>query len=186
MLFRAILSCAALIMALLLCLNANAEPAERPSKPLDIMKFMREQAASTRATEKPKRAIAQPAASAPKRAPVAATPTAVPSEAASSFAAQPAPAPEVELVAEDELNAIDRAGEAAPPETVGAAPQMQMADAGVSTIVTKGQQRAPAMEAPPSQPAPSNAPQLSWWQWLWSAVRDSLAALVAAVHALIG
>lgn len=195
MLFRAILSCAALILALLLCLNANAAPAcedaapcsvERPSKPLDIMKLMREQAASTRATEKSQRTIARPAI---KRAPAAAAKAqAIPSEAATSFAAQPAPVqtPEVEVVTEDELNAIDRAGEAAPLETVGGAPRMQMPDADVSTIVSNGIQSTPVMTIQQSAAMPPSAPQVSWLQWLWSAVRDTFAALAAAVHHLIG
>src|SRR4051812_16432427 len=193
MLFRAILSCAALILVLLLCLNANAAPAcdgaacpaERPSKPLDIMKFMRAQAATTRAAEKPRRAVARAATQAPTRRAVVATPKAIPSEAATSFAAEPTPIPEVEVVTEDELNTIDRAGEAAPPETTGAAPAIQMAEAEISTIVPQGQQRA-IMATPQPEMVQSSDQSVSWLQWVWSAVQDTLAALTAAVHHLIG
>jgi hypothetical protein len=197
MLFRAFLNCTALILALLCCLNANAAPAceaapcpaERPSKPLDIMKLMREQAASTRKADKPEHA-ASPVTQARKRAAAAAKPKAIPSEAATSFAAQSAPVPEVEVVTEMEFNAIDRAGEAAPPETVGAAPPLQVDDASVSSIVTKGQQHAPIAAAPqPEIASPSGqqaSQQVSWMQWIWSAVHDTFAALTAAVHHLIG
>ena len=194
MLFRALLSCTALILVLLLCLNANAAPAcesgpcpaERPSKPLDIMKFMREQASKHAPGGKAPKRSAQPA----RRSPVAAKPTALPGEAANSFAAQPAsapaPAPEVDVVTEDELNAIDRAGEAAPPETVGAAPIMQIADAEVATIVTKTQQPTPIAATPQPDVAQSDRQQVSWLQRIWSAVQNTLAALIAAVHHLIG
>jgi hypothetical protein len=200
MLFRAILSCTALIVVLLLCLNANAAPAcngapcpvERPSKPLDIMKFMRAQAASTRAAERPRRAVVRPATAvvgptrqAPKRRAIVATPSAIPSAAATSFAAQPTLIPQVEVVMEDELNAIDRAGEAAPPETVGAASGMQIADAGISTIANKGQQQ-PIAIAPQPETAPSSSQQMSWLQSIWAAVRETFAAMAAAVHHLIG
>ena len=69
---------------------------------------------------------------------------------------------------------------------------MQLVDADVSTVVTKGRQQSVAAVAEPSPPqaaqpaAPSAAPQSSWWQRLWSALRGSFAAVAAAVHALIG
>jgi hypothetical protein len=201
MMFRAILSSAALVLVLLLCLNANAAPAcdggpcpaAKPSKPLDIMKFMREQAASTRPAEKPRRA-------APKAPPApTAKATPVPAEAASSFAAEPvpmpppqlqqavAPAPSVEVVTEDEFNAIDRAGEAASPETIGAAPPpMQFADVEMSTVVAKGEQPAPPVVGPQPDPTPSAEAQPSWLRRIWSAIQDTFAALAAAVHHLVG
>jgi hypothetical protein len=108
----------------------------------------------------------------------------MPSEAATSFAAQPTPIPEVEVVTEDELNAIDRAGEAVPPETVGVVPAMQVAEAEIATIVPKGPQQAPIVAAPQTEIAPPSSQQISWLRWIWSAVQDTFAALAAAVHHL--
>ena len=70
MMLRAVGCSVALILGLLLSLYVTAAPAaERPQKPLDIMKFMREQAASTRVA-KPRPGPAQ-AAVKPKAKPAA-------------------------------------------------------------------------------------------------------------------
>src|SRR3954447_19103795 len=126
--FRTIVCSAALGLAL--SLNAVAAPAcdgadcqtVAKSKPLDIMKFMREQAASTRVGEPRQRKVqqgkvqqsrleqrkAQPVAHVqhPVRRAVAARrkPATMPVEAAASYAAQQPP---VQVVAGDELNDID-------------------------------------------------------------------------------
>jgi hypothetical protein len=212
MLFRAIACCAALIAALLFSLNAGAEPAEtcegadcpaasaapavpaaHPSKPLDIMKFMREQAASTRVGEKP---AARPQHAVSKHPAVAAKPQPkpMPAEAASSFAAQPVAAPpEVEVVSADELNAIDRAGEPAPPppETVGAPPTIepvQVVKSDAVNSIDRAGEAAPALAdaMPHAIAAQSGSEAQSWLQWLWSAVQGTFAALATAVHRLLG
>jgi hypothetical protein len=209
MLLRTILYCAALILALLLSLNADAGPADaepceaaacpaasapHPSKPLDIMQFMREQAASTRtaaahATIKPRGGGGHPVAQ--RQKPVAAKSKSMPSEAAASFAAQPAAAPAVEVVAADEINAIDRAGEAAPPETVGAPPpteppvQVVEADT-VNAIDLAGETAPPPAPVAAQLAVPQASERVSWVQWLWSAVENTFAALAEAVHHLIG
>lgn len=194
MLPRAIACCVALILALLFCLNAGAEPCEgascqaaKLSRPLDIMKFMREQAASTRAADDKVRKKPRQ----PKHRTVAARPAPIPTEAATSFAAQPTlPAvPEVEVVGSDELNAIDRAGEAAP-ETFGTAaavePVVQVADAGAANNGTgKAEDRPPSPAATSRDAAPSSESQ-SWMEWVWSAFKGTFVALAAAVHHLIG
>src|SRR5579862_8104487 len=104
--FRTIVCCTALIMALILALSLNATAAPAcdgaecqtvtQSKPLDIMKFMREQAASTRKTEPRQRKVqqrkVQPVAHVqrPVRRAVAARakPAELPIEAATSYASQ--------------------------------------------------------------------------------------------------
>src|SRR5712671_1184939 len=142
--FRTIVCCAALILVPLLGLSLNAVAAPgcdeaecqtaAKSKPLNIMQFMREQAASTRAatprqsgTATPRQSKLQPVAhkvppvahvQRPARRAVAARPkpTGLPTDAAVSYAAQQ---PTVQVVASDEFNDIDRAAPAtaAPAET---------------------------------------------------------------------
>src|SRR5882762_10082165 len=112
--FRTIVCGAALILVpfLGLSLNAVAAPAcddtecqaATKSKPLDIMKFMREQAASTRVA-KPRQSKVQPVAHVPRpaRRAVAAArpkPTGLPTEASASYAAQQ---PRVQVVASDKF-----------------------------------------------------------------------------------
>jgi hypothetical protein len=137
LMFRIILCCAALIVIPVLGLSPNAAAAPAcddaecqtavKSKPLDIVKFMREQAASTRVGEPRQRKVqqskvqqsrleqrkAQPVAHVqrPARHAVAARrkPATMPVEAAASYAAQQPP---VQVVAGDELNDIDRAAPA--------------------------------------------------------------------------
>jgi hypothetical protein len=159
--FRIIVCCAALIVVpfLGLTLNAAAAPAcgdagcqtAAKSKPLNIMQFMREQAASTRTampkhggTAKLRQSKKQPVALKPQtvthvqrpaRRAVAARlkPAGVPTEAAASYAAQQPP---VQVVASDEFNDIDRAAPATatPEETTGAAsaaePNVQLVETG--------------------------------------------------------
>jgi hypothetical protein len=146
--FRTIVCCAALVVVpvLGLSLNAAAAPAcddaecrtATKPKPLNIMQFMREQAASTRAATlrqsgaaKPRQSKMQPVAhkalpvahvQRPARRAVAARPkpTGLPTEATASYAAQQPP---VQVVASDEFNDIDRAAPATAisGETTGAA-----------------------------------------------------------------
>src|SRR6185436_6632734 len=146
--FRSIVCCAALIVVpvLGLSLNAAAAPAcddaecqtATKPKPLNIMQFMREQAASTRratprqsGAARPRQSKVQPVApkvrsvahvQRPARRAVAARPepAGLPNEASASYAEQQPP---VQVVASDELNDIDRAAPAtaAPDQTTGAA-----------------------------------------------------------------
>ena len=145
MMLRAIACRAALALALVLVLGpllgllssqsapgapaCNGTECRTPAngKPLNIMQFMREQAASTRkaqsrpVTHRPVAKVQRPAhrtiAARPR-------PAKLPAEAAASFASQPesdVQASDVQVVASDEFNAIDRAAAAAPTETVGTA-----------------------------------------------------------------
>jgi hypothetical protein len=159
--FRTIVCGAALILVpfLGLSLNAAAAPAcddaecqtATKSKPLNIMQFMREQAASTRTatprqsgTARPRQGKVQPVAhkaisvahaQRPARRAFAARPepAGLPTDAAASYAAQQPP---VQVVAGDEFNDIDRAAPttATSDETTGAAsaaePNVQLVDTG--------------------------------------------------------
>ena len=124
MMLRAAGCCLALILGLLLSLYVTAAPAAAaPGKPLDIKKFMREQAASTRA--------AAPKVKKPARAATRHAVAAKPHKAKSVRAAKPLPAdvtayapapPDVEVVPDDAFNAIDQAAgpaQNAVAETVG-------------------------------------------------------------------
>jgi len=212
MMFRAIVGRAAVALGLLLSLSLSAAPACNGAgcadgKPLDIMQFMRQQAASTRTGEskrvggksrhaKPQaktavkhgdgRTIAARAAAQPKPAPM-------PAEAAASFASRPEqPAQHVEAVGSGEPNAIDRTADAAPAETVGAAvasgPIVQLVDAAEFNDIDRKADDGAPLEAKiaPSDYARTQAEQAdsSWLQWLWSALTSTVAALATAVRQL--
>lgn len=215
MAFRATGCCAVLIVATLLSPGASAAPVcegagcpaavqSKSAKPLDIMKFMREQAASTRVSKtrstkpRPVDHARRPAASsvAARSAP-ARSQTRLPVEAASSFASQPEQA--APAVASDELSTADRAAAPAPAETVGAAPSdspnVQIVDADEFNDIDRkaydgllaeaARLRADAQGRDEQQPGASPA-NPSWLQWIWSATAGTLAALSAAVHQLLG
>jgi hypothetical protein len=218
--FRTIVCRTALILVpfLGLSLNAAAAPAcddaecqtATKSKPLNIMQFMREQAASTRTatlrqggTGKPRQSKLQPVAhkalpvahvQRPARRAVAARskPVGLPTDAAASFAAQQPP---VQVVASDEFNDIDRAAAATATseETTGAAsaaePNVQLVDTGeFNDIDRKAEDRLPLSAAARIADAHASAaqPSVSWLQWIWSAVGNTFAALATAAHQLIG
>ena len=197
--FRVIACCAALVLGL----GANAVAASE-SKPLDIMKFMKEQAANTRPASpraaKPQQSKAPAVAQAPRPAHRAvaarAKPARLPIEAAASYATQE---PRVQIVAGDELNDIDRAAPeaAAPAETTGSAvataPNVQLVDNGAfNDIDRKAEDRLPVSTAMRIAAAHASAPQssvpptMSWWQWIGSALANIFMALAAAVHHLTG
>jgi hypothetical protein len=73
----------------------------------------------------------------------------------------------VQLVAEAELNDIDRKADEASPFPEGPAP-VAAAFAEVETA-----------------PAPAPVAQVSWMQWLWSVVTGTFAALATAVRQLV-
>jgi hypothetical protein len=223
--FRTIVCCA--ILSLGLSLNAIAAPAcddaecqtTTKAKPLNIMQFMREQAASTRAatsrqsgTTKPRQSKAQSVArkapsvahgQRPARRAVAAgpKPSGLPTEAATSYAAQQPP---VQVVASDELNDIDRAAPtpatATSDETTGAAaaaePNVQLVENGeFNDIDRKAEEllrqsalaRMADAEANTKVAQPSAAQtNVSWLRWIWSGVANTFAALAAAAHHLVG
>ena len=175
-----------------------------PAKPLNIMQFMREQAASTRVAE-PRRATARAGAKVdrPARRAVAAQtkpanrPLPLPIAASASFASQPAQdtqAQRVQVVASDELNAIDRATGPTPAETMGAAiadgTAVQMVDGEEFNDIDRKAENSPPLstDAMPQQkaPAPNEQTNSSWLQWIWSAVGSTFTALATAVHHLIG
>ena len=208
--FRTIVCCAAVVLVpfLGLSLNAVAAPAcddagcqtTTKSKPLNIMQFMREQAASTRVA-KPRHNKVQPVAhmqrpvpQRPARRAVAARPkpAGLPTEASASYAAQQ---PTVQVVASDEFNDIDRAAPATvtPEETTGAAsaaePNVQLVDTEqFNNIDRKAEDRLPLSAAARIADAHASAGQasVSWLQWVLSAVANTFAALASAMHQLIG
>jgi hypothetical protein len=223
--FRTIVCRTALVLVPLLglSLNAVAAPAcddtecqaATKSKPLNIMQFMREQAASTRAatprrsdTAKPRQSKLQPVAhkatsvahvQRPARRAVAARPepAGLPTDAAASYAAQQ---PAVQVVASDEINDIDRAAAATATseETTGAAsvaePNVQLVETEeFNDIDRKAEERLRlsalsriADERASAQQANVTQPSVSWLQWIWSAVGSAFAALAAAAHQLVG
>ncbi len=170
------------------CSGADCAATAKPSKPLDIMKFMREQAASTRpgepATPKKQVRAASPhlshhtAAASPKPAPLAA-------EASTSFASQPQQS--VQVVASDEFNTLDAAAPpapTAPAETVGAAVS---ADPGVSLVGAEEFNDVDRKAAETAALAEKQVQQsrMSWAQWIWSALTNTFTALAMAMHHLI-
>jgi hypothetical protein len=223
--FRIIVCCAALTLGL--SLNAIAAPVcddaecqtTTKAKPLNIMQFMREQAASTRVaasrqsgTTKLRQSKAQSVArkapsvahgQRPARRAVAAgpKPSGLPTEAATSYAAQQPP---VQVVASDELNDIDRAAPtpatATSDETTGAAsaaePSVQLVGiAEFNDIDRKAEEllrqsalaRMADAEANTKVAQPSAAQtNVSWLRWIWSGVTNTFAALATAAHQLVG
>jgi hypothetical protein len=174
-------------------------PALVKTKPLNIMQFMREQAASTRvakprrspplhtaakvngrvhAAAKSESAVHRPVAARPKPAPL-------PTEAAASFASQGQPA-------------VFPAASPPLPETVGAAPTTEpdvqlVAAEEFNEIDGKADDNA-SLPAPLAVVAPAAADvpvapkveQVSWLQWLWSALTGTFAALATAMRQLTG
>jgi hypothetical protein len=223
--FRTIVCCA--ILSLGLSLNAIAAPVcdgaecqtTTKAKPFNIMQFMREQAASTRVaasrqsgTTKLRQSKAQSVArkapsvahvQRPARRTVAAgpKPSGLPTEAATSYAAQQPP---VQVVASDELNDIDRAAPApataTSDETTGAAsaaePNVQLVENGeFNDIDRKAEEllrqsalaRMADAEANTKVAQPSAAQtNVSWLRWIWSGVANTFAALATAAHHLVG
>jgi hypothetical protein len=203
--FRTLICCVALTVGLSLnavaapaCDEGECQPAAK-SKPLDIMKFMKEQAAGTRqaaaGTTNPRPGKAQPVAHVqrPAHRAVAARskPAGMPVEAAASYAAQE---PAVKIVDSDELNDIDRAAPStAPAETTGSAvatePNVQLVDNGeFNDIDRKAEDRQPLSVASRIADAHASAGQasVSWLQWIWSSLGNTFAALAMAVHQLVG
>jgi hypothetical protein len=168
--------------------------ATAPAKPLDIMQFMREQAASTRVA-KPRQSPARTALKVhrvPQRTIAARRkPARVPVEAAASFASRPAQ--DIQVQASDQYNAIDRTADTAPAETTGAGlpdgPLVQLVDAGEFNDIDRKADSAPllatAASRPNDIPQPSEQASPSWLQWIWSALGGTLAALAAAVRQLV-
>jgi hypothetical protein len=201
MLIRATAGCATLVLALLLSPNVSAAPAcwgagcraSAPQKPLDIMRFMREQAASTRVA-KPQRGNTPASAKAqrPAHRAIAARPkpAPMPAEAAASFAARPEQndRPNVQVAAGDEGSAVDTA----PAETTGAAvasgPVVQVVDAQELNDIDRKADDRPSFPGNPGRDGDAQThteqANASWLQWIWSALASLLAALTTAVHQL--
>lgn len=206
--FRTTLCCAGLVMGVLIGLSEAAPAACEGdgcgSKPLNIMQFMREQAASTRVREpsasrrvaKSRRSHTQAAAAAP-RAPhraIAARKRSVPApvEAATSFASRPeqdTPPPAMRAP----YNPFDRPAYAAAAETTGAAvasgPEVQLVDAEDINDIDRKADSAPALS---SDPVPVDGSQthseqasVSWLRRIWSALGSTFTALATAVHQLV-
>ena len=202
MMIRAIAGCAALVLGLLLSPNVSAAAvcedagcrATAKTKPLNIMQFMREQAASTRVAEPRHRSTraTEKVQRAPRRAITARRkPVPIPVEAAASFASRPAP--NVQDVASDEQNAIDGIADAAPAETTGAAiasgPDVQLVAAAEFNNIDRKADNGPPLSANTvrGDDAQTHSEQAnaSWLKWIWSAMGSTFAALATAVHQLI-
>jgi hypothetical protein len=217
--FRNVAGRAALAAALMFTLTAAAEAcdgADCPAKPLDITKFMREQAASTRPSE-PHRAAVRSKARAAAPIQAAAKPkhhrivtarksAPLPTEASGSFAAQgDVNAPVIPILGSSDFNAIDQAAAEpptssvfpapaafpAPAETTGAAPSpdpnVQMVVADeFNEIDNKATDTALPGNGVRIGDMPKAAVHHSWLGWIWGALGNTFAALAAAVHHLTG
>jgi hypothetical protein len=199
LMIRALTSRTAFVFGLLIGPSLSAAAAcegvgcRATAKPLNIMQFMREQAASTRATE-PRQRGARAAAKA-QRVPHRATaarrkPTRVPPEAAASFALRPAP--DVQDVAIDEGKTIDRITDTAAAQSMGATtapdPEVQLVDAEeFNDIDRKAESARLASVMTPEDNGPTHSEQanVSWLHLIWSAVRNTIAALATAVQQLV-
>jgi hypothetical protein len=212
MMLRTIAGRAAVALGLFLSLSLPAAPACNGAgcangKPLDIMQFMREQAASTRVGEarhargKPRYAKPQAKTAAKHRndRTIAARdaswpmPAPMPAEAAASFASRPVQASQqADVAGTGEPNAVDHAAKSAPAETMGAAvtsgPAVQLVDAAeFNDIDRKADDGAPiSVQAAPRDDTQIKAEQAesSWLQWLWSALTNTVIALATAVRQL--
>jgi hypothetical protein len=165
------------------------------AKPLNIMQFMREQAASTRVRKqsastrvaKPRPSPIQATAKVP-RAPIAARkqPAPMPVEAATAFASRPEQAA-------GPYNPFDSIADATPAETTGAAialgPDVQLVDAEEFNDIDRKADSGPSFFA---NSAPGDGSQArsqqtngSWLRWIWSGLGSTFAALATAVHQLV-
>jgi hypothetical protein len=205
MTFRKNVLCTAFVFGLMPSLGASAAPTcdgaecpPAPRKPLNIMQFMREQAASTRVGEvqhrksRPASKAKSSAAKAQRSAhsTIAATPkpATLPAEAATSFASQPRS--DVQVVGSGELNPADVAAVPAPAETAATPGQdVQLVDAAeFNDIDRKAVDSATAVTEPArAQPAEhADQTHVSWLRRIWSALGYTFAALATAAHRLIG
>lgn len=201
MLIRATAGCAALLLALALSPDVSAAPAcngagcraAAPAKPLDIMKLMREQAASTRVGEQRSgRTRASAKSQRPAHRAVAARPRQVPmpAEAAASFASRPEQKDQVQATG-DERNAADRIADSALVETVGAAvatgPVVQMVDAQEFNDIDRQADDRPSLPTGFDRDARTQSEQAnaSWLQLIWSAFANTFIALATAVQQLL-
>jgi hypothetical protein len=206
--FRTTVCCAALAMGLLIGLSEAAPAACEgngcSSKPLNIMQFMREQAASTRVRQpsassrvaKPRPSYSQATAKAPRpphRA-IAARKRSVPVPAENATAAASPPQQDTQpLAMSAPYNPFDRPAGAAPAETTGAAvasgPEVQLVNAeDINDIDLKAE----STPAPSSSPLPVEGSQthseqadVSWLRRIWSALGSTFTALATAVHQLV-
>jgi hypothetical protein len=206
MIFRTTIYAAMLVAGLLVHQGVAAAqdcdgedcPATAKAKPLDIMQFMREQAASTR-TAMPRHSPRRPTAKVhrpvqkvhrPVHRAIAARqkPVQVPPEAAASFAS-----PSVPPAPAAESNPASPAAEAPPAETVGAAvssgPNVQLVDAGEFNDIDRKADVGPppSVRLAPVEVSRTSREQTgtSWLRWIWSAVGSAFAALATAVHQLL-
>jgi hypothetical protein len=185
--FHITMGCA---LGVLIGLGAQSQAA--PEKPLDIMKFMREQAASTRAAEprKPqtKAKVQHPA---PHRAVTAKDTVKNTVKTAAKPKSDPPPAPMPPEAAAAFAAPVPVASPFPPPpqaETVGSAvptgPNVQLVNAGVVNDIDRKAEAAPPLAAAPA-PASVAPASTSWLSAIWSALGNLFGALVAAVHQLI-
>ena len=206
--FRTTLCCAALAMGLLIGLSEAAPAACEgngcSSKPLNIMQFMREQAASTRVRQpsassrvaKPRPSYSQATAKAPRpphRA-IAARKRSVPVPAENATAAASPPQQDTQpLAMSAPYNPFDRPAGAAPAETTGAAvasgPEVQLVNAeDINDIDLKAESTpAPSSNPLPVAGSPTHSEQagVSWLRRIWSALGSTFTALATAVHQLV-
>jgi hypothetical protein len=183
------------------CEGTECRATERV-KPLDIMQFMREQAASTRVV-KPRQRNIRTTIKAQRPAPRATVarrkPAPLPAQAASSFASGPEHTEQanVEVFTGDQHNALDRTADAVPIETVGASiatgPNVQLVDAEEFNDIDRKADDRPMLLATADSVTKlhgeranaSGQANVSWLQWIWSALGSTFAALATAVQQLI-
>jgi hypothetical protein len=216
----------AVVAPAMACEGDDCPPSTKVSKPLQLGQFMRPGNAPAKAAPakaarpaKPHTApstVAKAHSSAPKQASVRArkttpapmgerlVPTVAPAalpEAASAFAAQQ-PVPDVQVVDENELNAIDAAAGPALPETNGSAQRegqsIQVVDASdyndidrksAEQLDQNSDEPGPvAVASPPSVPEGTVDAQtgLNWIERFWTRVRYTFVAMAAAWHYVFG
>lgn len=207
---RTTLCCAGLAMGLLIGLGEAAPAAcageACSSKPLNIMQFMREQAASTRVRKpsagprvaRPRPNHTQAATVTAPRAPhhaIAARkrPFPAPAEAATSVASRPEQDIQPPALAAP-YNPFDRPANPTAAETTGAAvaggPEVQLVDADDINDIDRKADSTPALSANPapvdrSQTHSERQASASWLWRIWSALGSTFTALATAVHQLV-
>jgi len=217
MTFRRIASCAAVILGLVLgsgfglavapagtCEGNDCRTiskAKPPSKPLDLTRFMRHATAKStarttylaRSQNAGRRWVARAQRHKHQRDAARPEPAALPNEAAAAFASQPEA--QVQVVASDQFNEIDRDAAAAPVETTAIATvaenAVQWVDAAeFNDIDRKADAARPASLDTPAHgldaQARSDHAGASWMQRLWTVVQSALLTIVMALRQLIG
>ena len=217
MTFRRIASCAALIVGLVLgsgfglavapagtCEGNDCRTiskAKPPSKPLDLTRFMRHATAKStastthlaRSRNASRRWVAR--AQRHEHQPIAARPEPAAFRTRRRRPSRRKPDAQVQVVASDEFNEIDRGAAAAPVETTATATVAENAVQWVDAAEFNDIDRKADAVRPASLDAPahgldaqarSDHAGASWMQRLWTALQSALLTVVTALRQLIG